>query len=289
MMTASNASGDDEDVTLIVPGDISRAGDFFNLRERAGHKPLTMSDDGVIINEKLSILLGLGEGDSIMLSDSNGERGTALISGVCETYIMHSVYMTPDYYREIFRSPAENNSVYVIFKPGSDSAAIRDFSDGVLDGRGVGYVTLVSDLKGSADRVMGNLDVVIVVIIFLAGALAFVVLLNLTNININERTRELATLEVLGFRDNEVASYVYRENIVVSLVGAVFGLLLGRYLHMYIILSVEIDIMMFSRSIHTVSYFLAAIITMAFTVGVNFMTGGRLRKINMVEALKSVE
>lgn len=288
-MNAENSSGTRKDINLVVIKEPERAGEFFNFRQRVGHQALTLGDEGVIISEKLSILLGLSVGDAILISEEGDNAISAPITGICETYFMHSVYLTSALYKALTGEQAEYNTLYSILAPNADAASIAAFSGGILDYKGVSSVTFVEDSTATADAMLKSLDIVIVVIILLAGALAFVVLLNLTNINITERMRELATLEVLGFRDREVSSYVYRENIIVSLAGAGAGLILGRILHMYIILSVEPDEIMFSRAIGPLSFLIAAAITMVFTVCVNYLTSARLRSINMVEALKSVE
>jgi putative ABC transport system permease protein len=159
----------------------------------------------------------------------------------------------------------------------------------LLDERGVNGVSFISSMVNSFTDIIKNLDFVVYVLIISAGALALVVLLNLTNINISERIRELATLEVLGFYDAEVSAYVYRENIILTLAGVAAGLVMGYSLHLYVILTVETEIMMFGREIKTLSYFLAVALTFVFSFIVNILTARKLKKINMVEALKSAE
>src|SRR5699024_7289762 len=151
------------------------------------------------------------------------------------------------------------------------------------------YVDFITGISSSYEDMVGSLDYVVLVLIISAGALAFVVLYNLTNVNISERMREIATIKVLGFYDNEVSAYVYNENTVLTIIGIILGLIMGYFLHRYIILTGEIDYIMFGRLIRPISFVYSAILTIIFAVLVNFAMYFKLRKIEMVESLKSVE
>ena len=290
MMDAYNTAGGGlaYQATVIVPAYTDRLEDFFSFRDRATRRSHILSDDGVIITEKLAKLLGLSAGDSIFIKDGSGNFAEARVDAVTETYFMHFIYMTPALYRSCFGSEPELNAIYAVLADDA-SAESRELARKLLDLRGTSGVSFVRSMINSFNNIIKNLNFVVYVLIISAGALAFVVLLNLTNINISERLRELATIEVLGFYDAEVAAYVYRENAILTLIGAAFGLLAGYFLHLYVILTVETDIMMFGRDIKTLSYLYSVILTFAFAAAVNVITAGKLRKINMVEALKSGE
>ncbi len=283
-----NASGVFESVNLIVPEQVETLYRFANLRRRATKEKLMLSDDGVIITEKLSIILGLGVGDEIIIKDGDENRYTARITGVTEHYFMHYAYMMPTVYERVFDEKPEYNAIYAQLKNNA-----KDERDGlgkkILDKRAVASVSFTQSIVEVFSDMVDNLNFVVMILIVSAGALAFIVLLNLTNININERIRELATIEVLGFYDREVSDYVFRENIILTLIGIVCGLFLGIVLHAYVIATVGTNMIMFGDKIKTASYIYSALLTLIFSVGVSFITRGKLKRINMVEALKSVE
>jgi putative ABC transport system permease protein len=196
--------------------------------------------------------------------------------------------MDKELYYQLFKEAPEYNSIFTILKnPGSDEKI--ELAREVLEKKSVNSVWFTSTMIESFTNVVDGLNFVVFVLIFSAGALALVVLLNLTNINISERIRELATIEVLGFYDSETSAYVYRENAVLTAFGVIAGIGLGLALHLYIILTAETEVMMFGRHIKPMSYIYSVLLTVLFSVFVNMLTARRLRKINMVEALKSIE
>ena len=158
-----------------------------------------------------------------------------------------------------------------------------------MKGEGALNISYTDSIEDQLDDMLGSLDIVMAVLVISAGLLAFVVLYNLNSINITERRRELATLKVLGFYDNEVSAYVYRENMILTVIGGVAGMILGRILHRFVIVTVEVDSAMFGRSIEMSSYGYSFLITLAFSVFVNLVMYFKLKKIDMVESLKSVE
>ena len=244
--------------------------------------------DSVIITEKLSTLLDLDVGDYFFIKDGDSTRVEARVGAITEHYLGHYIYMDKELYRDLFREAPEYNTIYTVLKnPESDDKI--EMAMELLSKKSVNSVWFTSSAVESFQHVVDGLNFVILVLTFSAGALALVVLLNLTSINISERIRELATIEVLGFYDRETASYVYRENAVLTSVGIIVGLALGKLLHLYVILTVETEIMMFSRRIEPLSYLYSALLTVFFSICVNLLTGRRLRRINMVEALKSIE
>jgi putative ABC transport system permease protein len=288
-MDASEANdGKVYQATVIIPETTESLDDFFTFRDRATQDEYTLGENGVIITEKLSRLREIGPGDHMLLKDGDGPYVTVPVAAVMETYFMHYVYMTQETYNACFDEPPEFNTIFSVVRDenADETGALAAV---LLDERGVSGVTFIRSMIDNFSDIIKNLDFVVYVLIVSAGALALVVLLNLTNININERVRELATLEVLGFYDGEVATYIYRENAVLTILGAGVGLLLGMALHLYVIVTVETDLMMFGREIKPLSFLLSLALTFFFALVVNLMTANKLKKINMVEALKSAE
>lgn len=266
----------------------AKIGDFIEFRERVSKKPLSLTD-GAIISEKAAKLLGAKKGDEISIQIRDGEYKSVKIAGITEHYTSHYLYLSEEDYKEIFGAAPVYNIVY--FKNGITSADEKseDFSEFMLKTDKVLTVNINASSMSKIHDVMSIMDLVTIVLIVSAGALALVVLYNLTNVNITERIREIATLKVLGFYDREVSMYVFRENIVLSLIGGLVGLGLGTALCMFVIQTAEIDEVMFGRTIHPLSYLWAFLVTAAFSVLVNLLMSRVLRKISMVESLKSVE
>ena len=247
---------------------------------------ITVKDDGIYIDQKLSELLGVGIGDEVFLDGD--EKAYAKVAGIFEHYTGHFCYMTPEYYEEIFAEKCTKNGVLLQFADDSEEYCNAIFED-LMNFNGVAGTSRMLDIKDTYLTSMERIDFVVVIIILAAGALALVVLYNLSNINITERTRELATIKVLGFYDREVSAYVYRENIFLTIFGIIAGVFMGHYLHTWLIKSVEIDLMMFGRETDPRSYVWAAILTVIFSVIANLMAHFKMKKIDMVESLKSAE
>lgn len=263
--------------------------EFFTHRDRITHEKYTLDDSGVFIDEKMSLLLGVKAGDEITVSVSDTERFSVKISAIIENYPNHYVYMTPELYSEKFGKAPQYNTFAFIREGLSDKKAQDDFTARLLRTEGVLGASYNDAISNTFSTMLQALDMVIVIIIISAGALAFVVLYNLTNININERIREIATLKVLGFYDGEVDGYVFRENMILTLMGTAVGLFGGYFLANFIIQTAEIDLVMFGREISVLSYVLAAVVTLAFAVLVTLYMHRHLKRIDMIEALKSVE
>ena len=201
---------------------------------------------------------------------------------------MHYIYLTPKVYEKIFEEKPEYNLLY--YKAAEQSQAERDmFAEKLLAYEAASEIQYNDESKQSIEDMLGALDLVVWVLIICAGLLAFVVLYNLNNININERRRELATLRVLGFHNTEVAAYVYRESIMLTVIGIFLGIFLGMALHRYVILTVEVDMLMFARKINLPSYIYSSLLTVLFSTLINWVMYFKLKKIDMVESLKSVE
>ena len=279
--------GSTEDVYLCVPEDKDAIEDFMNFRSRTTGEVYHIQDDGVILTEKMANTLDVSSGDTIYLG-ADGEEKEVTITDVCENYMQHYVYMSPELYQELYGEEPEYNSILFDLKDAS-AQELSQAGEELLKYDGVMNVTYTNSIEDQLNTMLQSLDLVIVVLIVSAGLLAFVVLYNLNNINITERRRELATLKVLGFYDTEVSSYVYRENIMLTIFSIVVGIVLGALLHRFVITTVEVDAVMFGRVVKWQSYLYSALFTTAFSLFVNWVMYYKLKKIDMVESLKSVE
>ncbi len=277
-----------KDVYLNVPADVEHFPEFVIHRDRVTQEAYTLDDDGVILTEKMAKQLEVGAGDTIFIKDDVKGEMEVRISAVCENYMQHYLYMTPSLYQEAYGKTPDYNSIYFIMKEGKEREP-EDVGEEVLKEKGALSASYTKDIEAQLNDMLVSLNIVMVVLVISAGMLAFVVLYNLNNINITERKRELATLKVLGFYPGEVAQYVYRENIILTVLGALAGIVLGKFLHQFVIVTVEIDSAMFGRNIDFSSFVYGFLITVGFSAFVNGVMYFKLKKIDMVESLKSVE
>lgn len=280
--------GVSKEVYLNVPENVEKFSDFVVLQDRTTKEKYQLTDKGAVLTEKMAKELGVSAGDTVTIKEENEKERTVKISQICENYMSHYLYMTPAVYKAAYGKEPEYNSIYYRTE-GRTTKEAESVGEAALKLDGALSVSYTTELRQQVDDMLQSLDIVIVVLIISAGMLAFVVLYNLNNINITERKRELATLKVLGFYDKEVTEYVYRENILLTLIGSVFGMLLGKILHRFIIVTVEIDSVMFGRNINTISFVYAFLLTVVFSLFVNGVMYFKLKKINMVESLKNVE
>ncbi len=280
-------------VELEVPQDAANFGEFNTLRTRVGHEPLALDDSGVLISEKLATKLGVKAGDSIEICDedaignASGEGRQVRVAGVMEHYVAQYVLMSPGLYEQVMGEAPNYATLFANVAEGDDVRAT--FSDDLLATDGVKTVTYNDETIGSYRSMLKSVDSVVVVLVVAAALLAFVVLYNLTNINITERVREIATLKVLGFTPHEVNAYIYRETMLLALIGALVGLALGVAMEGFVVVTAEVDQVMFGREIHLLSFVIAFVLTMVFAVVVTVAMRGKLRHVDMVESLKSVE
>lgn len=275
---------------LIVPQTEEEFQDFIHLTDRKTHESykINLAGEGVLLTEKVAALLDVSVGDTISLKISDTQKEEVIIRGIVENYAMHYVYMLRETYESLFKTNLKTNLILFNYKP--DTVIEEEaLGESVLAFKAASQISFSTQNKESIEGMMDSLDIVVWVLIISAGLLAFVVLYNLNNININERKRELATLKVLGFYDTEVASYVYRENIMLSLIGTLAGVFFGMVLHRFVILTAEVDMLMFGRNIDWKSYLYSAGFTMLFSLLINWIMYYKLKKINMVESLKSIE
>ena len=282
------STGDEISSTLIVVNDATQLTDFITLRSSNSQAAIPLPDDGVVITEKLSKQLGIGVGDAFELDNSDGARKKVRVAAITENYVFHYIYMTDAYYHEIYRLAPTPNSLMIKLSSDSTTTENRIASE-LIDNENVASVMFYSTVAANFTDTVKSLNSIVIVIIACAGLLALIVLYNLTNINICERLREIATIKVLGFFNREVHSYVFRENLLLTIIGALIGLGLGIVLHRFIMVSIEQDGIMFGHYIHEFSYGYALVITIAFAELVSLLMSGRLKGIPMVESLKSVE
>lgn len=290
LLTQITVGNGDEwhDVYLDVPKDVEEFSEFVVLQDRITNEKYELDDSGAVLTEKMAKELDVKPGDTITIRDEDRGDLKVEISAVCENYMGHYLYMTPAYYEKVYGETPDYNSIFYKTADRITEEAER-IGEEALALPGTLSISYTTDLREQVDNMLGALDEVIVVLIISAGMLAFVVLYNLNNINITERQRELATLKVLGFYNGEVAMYVYRENIVLTILGAIFGIILGKILHGFIIVTVEIESVMFGRNIDLSSFVYGFLLTLLFSLLVNGAMYFKLKKINMVESLKSVE
>ena len=270
-------------VEVMASDEIGKVVDLFDYKSG---DPITMGDEGVYIDQKLSELLKVSVGDTFFLDGD--VRGDVTVAGIYEHYTGHFIYMTPGYYENALHADGEPNA-YLLNFTSDDTDTCNAVFEKLLDMSGVATTSRMRDTQDTYMHSMERVDFVVVIIILAAAALAMVVLFNLSNINITERQRELATIKLLGFYDGEVSAYVYRENIVLTVFGILLGCFMGHWLHIYLVRSTEIDLMMFGRQTAPSAYVYAAILTALFSLLVNVLAHFKMKKIDMVESLKSAE
>lgn len=285
-MTAPKEKGS-VSIYVYVPENTENFKEDVTLRDRKSHEQYELTDDGAVICEKTASLIGVKAGDKITLEKDN-RKYKVKITAVTENYMGHYVYMTPSCYEKTFGEKPKYSSTVYTMKEDAESD-LETLGNAILKYPAALSISYTSSTAGQVERMLGSLGAVIWVLIISAGMLAFVVLYNLNNINITERQRELATLKVLGFYDGEVSQYVFRENILLSFIGILAGAVFGILLHRYVITTVEVDAVMFGRNIKPISFVYSGIITFGFSMFVNMVMHFKLKKINMVESLKSVE
>ncbi len=270
---------------LIVPRDTEKFGKYYLFRDRNTHEEFSIERENILIDEKSSLLLGIRAGDEVQLYSDETDIHTVMVGECVENYPQHYVYMTEEMYKDLFGEAPEYNMF--AFSTGGQSE--DELAGTLLESGKVLTVSYKDSLMTTMTKMMEALDSVILILIVSAGALAFVVLYNLTNINITERIREIATLKVMGFYDKEVDGYIFRENLILTLMGIAAGLFGGTFLAKFIIQTAEIDLVMFGRDISVLSYFISAAMTLLFSLIVTLYMHRRLKRIDMIEALKSVE
>ena len=279
-----------QSIQLIIPQTPENLSNFIVLKSRTDNdEKYVLDDTGVIITEKLSKLLDIKVGDEIKILNSDDKECNVKVNAITENYIYHYIYMTPNLYNQLYDTRIGYNVVYVNTTD-MEELEEDELGEQILSNSDyISGVTFMSNTENIFAEVMNNMDLVVWILIISAGLLAFVVLYNLLNANITERIRELATIKVLGFYDKEVYDYISRETIILTVIGMLFGIGGGYFLTLYIIKTCEIDMLMFNPQITVWSYLFGVIITAVFAIIVNIITYFSLKKIDMIESLKSVE
>lgn len=278
--------GDELNGYIYVPDDPSELKDYIVLRDSVTKEPVELNDDEIVITKKMAKLLGISKGDTLTVKMGEKISGTAVVGAVTENYVYHYVFMTKNVFARMFGISAESNQMLVNLM---EEYKDEDVSAEFLAIEGISSTNSIDTLRNTFSEMLKGLDIIIVVIVAAAGGLAFVVLYNLNTINIGERIRELATLKVLGFYDGEVSSYVFRENVILTVIGILCGYIGGNFLHKFVIDTIEVDMVMFGREIYGSSYLYATLITLLFAVIINCSMHFKLKKIDMTTSLKSVE
>lgn len=281
--------GHERETYVMVLGQPKDSEKYVHFHDRKTKEAYELSDDGAIISEKTAKLLNAKVGDTISVKDENEGNKDIVIQNICENYMGHYLYMTPKYYEKVYGEKPEYNTVLFSVQDSYTREQMEEAGEKILERDEVLSLSYMKDIEKRLNDMLKSLNLVIIVLIVSAGMLAFVVLYNLNTINIAERKRELATLRVLGFYNPEVAAYVYRENILLTLIGTIVGAGLGKILHLFIIETVEVPAAMFGRIINLPSYIYSFLFTILFSMIVNGVMYFKLRKIDMVESLKSIE
>lgn len=278
-------NGKARSVYLTVPAKKEQIGSFITLRGRTDGKTYSLDDSSVVITEKLASLNGYHVGDQITLRNSDGAQQSVKISAIAENYVYNYAFMSPALYQKLFGAAPVYNELLVNASAGSEDS----ISKPLLQDKNVSFVVKTSAIKENFHKIVTAMDAVVVVLILSAAVLAFVVLYSLISINIDERGRELATLKVLGFYDRELAFYIYRENILLTVIGTAFGLLLGLVMEQFVVVTSEVDFVMFGRQVEPMSYVFSALLTLVFAAIVNAVMMVRFKQVDMVSSLKSNE
>ena len=277
-----NPQGDSFETYLLVPESADNMGDFIDLHTRTEKTPVELSD-GVVIGEKLARLLGVTVGDKVYFGKSNIPVN---VDAICENYTFNYAYMTRETYEKL---EIDDYSCNIYLLNMTDTAYSDKLSKELLKNEDVLAVSYSEDGGDKFRDLVDSLSLIVVAIIVSAGALAFVVLFNLSNINVNERIRELATIKVLGFFDGEVAAYIYRESVISTLMGTAAGLVLGIFLEKFVVKTAEVDAVMFAPGIPLYCFGAAALLTLMFALLVNLTLYFRLKNIDMATSLKAIE
>lgn len=281
-----SAEGIKRDTSIIVVENIEDFKNIANLRDIDSGNIIDLSNEGVLISDKLASLLEIEKGENITLTDSDNNEFEYKVLGIVENYIGHYVYINKDLY-ESKENDFNINTLFIKYKEGNNDN--EAFEEMLLDDNSVTSITVVENSLEHVRDLLKSLDLVVMILIVSSALLAFVVLYNLANVNISERVREIATLKVLGFYDKEVDNYINRESIILTCIGIVIGLIAGVFLTGFVISTCETENMRFARNILLHSYIYSILITSVFSIIVNFATHFVLKKINMVESLKSIE
>ena len=279
---------DDEQSVTVLVGKEASLSPYLHLNDAKTKKAVTLPEGGVLISEKLAKLLNLKTGDTFTLPNKDGEDVTLTVGGIVEMYAGHFVIMTPEVYAKTYGEMPTDNAIFVQFKD-KDASSVQKAAADLMALDGVKAVVQNTSMVSRINTIVGSLSRVMMILTAVSILLAVVILYNLTNINVAERIRELSTIKVLGFLNKEVTMYIYRETILLSVIGIVVGLLFGRVLHRVIIETVAPGFVMFNPAVGWFVYVLPSVIVIVILVALGYMVNHLLQRIDMLEALKSVD
>lgn len=288
LRATSEKSKSDMEINLVIPQEPSELNNYVKLEPKSGRGYYTLGDKGCIVTDKLAKKLKISVGDQVILKRDSGNVAVT-VTGIVKNYTFHYVYISPTAYETLFGETVGYNYVTAILADGVTNEQRVNLSEELMRKKDINAVAFTSQTIESLNNIMNSLNYVVLIIVIAAALLAFIVLYNLSNININERYKEIATLKVLGFNKNEVSAYISHENWILTVLGTVIGLILGIPLHRLVISIAEVDIVRFGRMISPLSFLYALVLSFVFTAFVNLVMRRHLKKINMVESLKSVE
>ena len=292
-MKVLNTSGNKSDklmeTYLMVPQDEQLLANFVRLKDIKTGSALALPQNGAVITEKLSKELGVSVGDYIFVHVSDGYVVQVPVAAIAENYIFHYVFMTKDVYSALFAGNPRYNYIMADFKSELSGTQKEQLSKDLMTEYDITAVSYSEETQLTFENIINSLNYVVIILVISAGLLSFIVLYNLSSININERLKEIATIKVLGFRKREVTQYIFRENLLLSVIGTFLGLILGILVHRMVIAVGEVDILMFSRSAGILSFVYAAVLSMAFSLCVNLVLRRNLERVDIVESLKSNE
>lgn len=280
------ANGKLQTVNLVIPENPVGFSEYVMFEKTDGSGRVSMQDDSVLITEKLSMMLDLKEGDTITVHPKDKSEVKLKIGAIVKNYAMHYVYMTPVLYRQIYGEEPVSHMAFIKCR---DDLNETEFKEKLIADKQFLGISYKGDSSKGFLNSIDSLDTIVLVLIICAGLLAVIVLYNLANINITERVREIATIKVLGFYDSETSAYIYRENVISCLLGILVGLFLGKLLHYFVVITSEVDIVLFNRELVWWAFLLGALLTLVFAVLVNIVLHFKLKRVDMVESLKSIE
>ena len=278
----------EQDVQIIVPETLEELEGLINIKDVETEEKISLKENEISLTDKAAQLINVKKGDKIILKDSEDKEIEVTISNIVENYVSHYIYMSKTTYENLYQEKYKTNVIFTQNKELSEEEE-NDLATDIMKQSEVSSISRINTAMKMMDDTMNSLNYVVIILIVSAGLLAFVVLYNLSNVNISERIRELATIKVLGFYDKEVYTYVTRETILLTLIGILLGLVGGYFLNYFIIGTCETDMLRFVKVIHPMSYVYSILITIGFTIIVNIVTYFALKKIDMIESLKSIE
>ena len=284
----AGANKDAQKIKLIVPSDHEKFDDYINLRDRKTGEKIALDKGGAVISERFAKLIKAKVGDEIDVKDSKGNDHKIKVQGICEMYLGHFAFMSKGSYEKTFNTKYKNNGSLISLKD-KDQENIRNVASDFMKQEGVKGIVQNISLENQIHTIVLSLNKIMIILIVTATLLTVVIISNLTNINVAERIRELSTIKVLGFFNKEVTMYIYKETSILSIIGILVGFLFGGWLHHYIITAVPPEEVMFNPQEGAISYIVPTVIVTVIIVALGFVVNRKLKNVNMLEALKSVE